>query len=198
MKLLLIAQLLLSSAIAKPDSKAAKYGKAGKFSKAEGKAAKSAGYYGRSLSMSASMSVGPEPEPPRPSPRPSPRPTTLLTGCGESSFTDEKVVLSEDLDCGPRVGDQQTCAVKLDGPQAEIDCKGNTLSQVANHYNDGPFFYGICLSNGAKARNCNVKQFYEGIDVRNGGEVVNSVLRFNLFGVLAAFSEDATLTIENT
>ena len=108
-----IASLLLSPVLA---SKAAKYGKAnkaGKFSKA--KASKSA--YG---SMSASMSIGPEP------------PITL-TGCGES-FTDQKVVLSEDLNCGsrPRIG-FRLCAVTLDGPQAELDCKGKdkTLSQVA-------------------------------------------------------------------
>ena len=110
---LILGLLLLSPVLA---SKAAKYGKAnkaGKFSKA--KASKSA--YG---SMSASMSIGPEP------------PITL-TGCGES-FTDQKVVLSDNLDCGPRDDDvgRQLCAVILDGPQAELDCKDKTLSQVAS------------------------------------------------------------------
>ena len=139
--------------------------------------------------MSASMSVGPEP------------PITL-TGCGES-FTDQKVVLSDNLDCGSRgEGDPlQSCAVTLDGPLAEFNCKDYTLSQEATSaadYLDGPFFNGICLFNGAKARNCNVQQFYAGIDVLDGGEVVNSKLRFNRDGVFAGFYEDSTLTIEDT
>ena len=153
--------------------------------------AKFAGY-GRSMSMSTSMSVGPEP------------PITItLKGCGES-FTDQKVVLSKDLDCGgPRDEgvDQQQCAVKLDGPLAELDCKDNTLSQVADSqedYFDGPFFNGICLENGAKTKNCNVQQFVAGINVRNGAEVVNSVLRSNFRGIDAEFTEDATVTIEDT
>ena len=103
--------------------------------------------------MSASMSVGPEP------------PITLKE-CGES-FTNEKVVLSEDLNCGQRgegVELGENCAVTLVGPLAELNCEGNTLSQVANppNYFDGPFYYGICLLNGAKARNCNVQRFYRG------------------------------------
>ena len=137
--------------------------------------------------MSASMSVGPPP--------------ISLTGCGES-FTDQKVVLSDNLDCGSLVGDQQLCAVTLDGPDAEINCDGYMLSQEANSdalYDDGPFFDGICLSNGAKARNCNVQQFVSGIDVTDGGEVVKSNLSFfNNIGIRALFSEDATLTIEDT
>ena len=139
-----------------------------------------------SMSMSASMSVGPEP------------PITL-TGCGES-FTDQKVVLTDNLNCGVREGDQQQCAVKLDGPEAELNCKDNTLSQEATSpfYGDGPFYDGICLRNGAKAINCNVQQFATGIDVGNGAEVVNSVLCSNYNGILADFDEDSTLTIEDT
>ena len=182
MKLTIAPLLILSPVLA---SKAAKYGKAnkaGKFSKA--KASKSA--YG---SMSASMSIGPEP------------PITL-TGCGES-FTDQKVVLSDNLDCGSLFGDQDFCAVTLDGPQAELDCKDKTLSQVASSaadYNDGPFLYGICLRDGAKAINCNVQQFPGGIEVVNGGEVVNSNLGSNYRGILADFNTDtdATVTIEDT
>ena len=189
MKFTIAPLLILSPVLA---SKAAKYGKAnkagGKFSKA--KASKSA--YG---SMSASMSIGPEP------------PITL-TGCGES-FTDQKVVLSDNLDCGPRDDDvgRQLCAVILDGPQAELDCKDKTLSQVASsqvasspQYLDGPFSSGICLKNGAKAINCNVQRFYYGISVTDGGEVVNSNLGSNNDGIFA-FTDtdtDATLTIEDT
>jgi hypothetical protein len=96
MKLLTIATLLLSPVFA------SKAGKLAKFPKA--KAAKSYG-----SSMSASMSFGPPP--------------VTLTGCGES-FTDTKVVLTDNLDCGPRPPGQfiDSCAVTLDGPEAEIDC----------------------------------------------------------------------------
>ena len=139
------------------------------------------------------MSVGPEP------------PITLK-GCGES-FTNQKVVLSNNLDCGSLVGDQQLCALTLDGPLAELDCNDKTLSQITSppYYDEGPFLYGICLKNGAKARNCNVEQFGVGLDVRNDnnnsnseGEVVNCVLNSNNFGIQALFNSNSTLTIENT
>eukprot|EP00986_Skeletonema_menzelii_P015166 scaffold11173_cov99-Skeletonema_menzelii.AAC.3 len=123
-----------------------------------------------------------------------------VTECG-LSFTDQKVVLTDNLDCGSRIGDQQDCAVTLDGPEAEIDCNDFTLSQVASvavFYADGPFFSGICLNNGATAINCNVKKFVDGIYVINGGEVVNSNLSPNQFGIYAKFRRDSTLTIEDT
>ena len=135
--------------------------------------------------MSASMSVGPPP-----------------IRCGES-FTNEKVALTNNLNCGPR-GEgvlRRACAVELVGPEAEIDCDDYTLSQIATSprsYLDGPFTAGICLKNGAKAINCNVQRFYAGIDAQNAGEVVNSNLSFNYVGMYAYFDEDATLTIEDT
>ena len=179
-----IAPLLLSSVFA------SKAGKLAKFSKAKGakaKAAKSA--YG---SLSASMSVGPEPP-------------ISVTGCGEI-FTDQKVVLTDNLDCGgPRDDDveSQPCAVTLNGSEAEIDCNDFTLSQVATpqakyEYEDGPYRSGICLFEGAKASNCYVQKFRNGIYVENGGEVVESNLSSNQIGMYAAFIEDATLTIEDT
>ena len=173
-----IAPLLLSSVFA------SKAGKLAKFSKA--KAAKSA--YG-SLSMSASMSVGPEP------------PITV-TGCGEI-FTNQKVVLTDNLDCGARPPGvrQQPCAVTLDGPKAEIDCDDFTLSQEATpraNYRDGPFFRGICLNDGATATNCNVEKFEDGIRVSDGGEVRSSFLTSNTVGIFAFFTKDSTLTIEDT
>ena len=175
---LAIGPLLLSSVFA------SKAGKLAKFSKVKAKAAKSAYAYG---SLSASMSVGPEP------------PITV-TGCGEI-FTNQKVVLTDNLDCGQLVGDPQLCAVTLDGPEAEIDCNGNTLSQVATpqeFYTDGPFGRGICLNDGATAINCTVERFDDGIRVTDGGEVRSSFLTSNNIGIFAAFTEDGTLTIENT
>ena len=142
-----------------------------------------------STSSSMSMSFGPEP------------PITL-TACGES-FTNQKVVLTNNLDCGgPRDDDvtRQGCAVTLDGPEAEIDCNGKRLSQVATgpNYLDGPYTVGICLNNRAKARNCIVQQFFNGIRVTDGGEVVNSNLSPNFSGIDAQFTKDSTLTIEDT
>jgi hypothetical protein len=128
-------------------------------------------------------------------------PTPVVQLCGES-FTDKVVVLSNNLDCGPRPPGvlQELCAVTLDGPGAEIDCQGNTLSQVATSpfYNGGPFFNGICLNNGATATNCNVEQFSGGIRVTEGGEVRSSFLTSNRLGIVAFFTKDSTLTIEDT
>ena len=167
-----IAPLLLSSVFA------SKAGKLAKFPKAKAKAAKSA--YG---SMSASMSVGPEPP----------------IRCGES-FTDTKVVLTDNLNCGPLVEGDPDCAVTLNGPEAEINCDDFTLSQEATppFYFGGPYRSGICLNNGATAINCNVEQFNGGIRVTDGGEVVNSNLSPNWKGINALFTEDSTLTIEDT
>ena len=169
---------------------------------------------------SMSMSVGPEPPitpspttgaptTPQPTQEPSSQPSfepsetpITLTGCGQPVFTDQKVVLAKDLNCGS-LGEErpQFCAVTLDGPLAELNCDGYMLSQEATppaDYGDGPFFNGICLSNGAKARNCNVQQFVTGIDVLNGGEVVKSNLTSNNDGMYADFNTNSTLTIEDT
>jgi hypothetical protein len=90
----------------------------------------------------------------------------------------------------------------LDGPEAEINCNDFTLSQVASptYYLNGLFFSGICLTNGAVARNCNVQKFYRGLLVRNGGEVRSSFLTSNYNGMDAIFFEASTVTIdiENT
>jgi hypothetical protein len=121
---LTIATLLLSPVFA------SKAGKLAKFPKA--KAAKSA--YG-SLSMSASMSMSFGPPP------------ITVTECGEI-FTDTKVVLTDNLNCGSLVDPQEFCAVTLDGPKAKINCNGNTLSQEAspNFYADGPFLFIVFVS----------------------------------------------------
>jgi hypothetical protein len=127
-------------------------------------------------------------------------PTSVVQLCGES-FTNQKVVLSNNLDCGSRDGGvQELCAVTLDGPGAEIDCQGNTLSQEATtpFYADGPYENGICLKNGATAINCNVQKFFDGIRVTEGGEVRSSFLTSNLRGIVAFFTKDSTLTIEDT
>jgi hypothetical protein len=128
-------------------------------------------------------------------------PTSVVQLCGES-FTDQKVVLSNNLDCGSRDEnvERQPCAVTLDGPEAEINCNGNTLSQEATtpFYADGPYENGICLKNGATAINCNVQKFFDGIRVTEGGEVRSSFLTSNLRGIVAFFTKDSTLTIEDT
>jgi len=122
-----------------------------------------------------------------------------VTECG-LSFTDQKVVLTDNLDCGSRIGGQQDCAVTLNGPKAKINCNGNTLSQVAKppNYADGPFVGGICLNDGATAKYCNVEKFNNGIRVTDGAEVRSSFLTSNNNGIVAVFTEDVTLTIEDT
>ncbi len=188
---LTIAPLLLSSAVASSNSKAGKFAK---FPKA--KAAKS-GYH--VSSMSTTMSVGPPPT----TPAPKPAPTTVVQACGET-FTDQKVVLANNLDCvgPPRAPGTRTCALTLDGSKAEINCNDYKISQIASQpedypYLDGPFFRGICLYNRAKARNCKVEQFYDGIYAQNGAEVRSSVLSPNANGIYAESDVDSALIISD-
>jgi hypothetical protein len=133
----------------------------------------------------------------QPSSAPTPTPTTVVQQCGES-FTNKKVALSADLTC-PDPGlppGTYPCAIKLDGPEAEIDCNDNTLSQEASNH---PYWRGICLWNGATTRNCNVNNFWYGISVLNNAEVVKSVLSNNYGGIDAVFDvEDSKLTITDT
>ena len=188
MKVAPLAPLVLSSVFASPDSKAAK--KYGKIAKA--KFPKAAYGYGKMCMSTSSMSMSIGPEPP-----------ITLKECGESFTDDQKVVLTDNLNCGSLVGDQRDCALTLDGPLAELNCKDYTLSQEGTVETPPlpnlAYASGICLRNGAKAINCNVQQFVSGIDVRNGGaEVVNSNLGSNFYGIRALFNEDSTITIEDT
>lgn len=125
-----------------------------------------------------------------------PEPEQVLT-CGQT-FTDEKVVLSDDLFCTDEVGGAPTgvlkslnAAIKIEGPDAVIDCKGHTISQRSSKNAafcdkkivtrderedmktecDLFYVYGIWLVDGATAINCKVEHFYYGIQITDGGEV---------------------------
>ena len=140
-----------------------------------------------------------------------------IISCG-ATFTNDNLVLSEDLFCTDRYYDatddelmQLNAAITLSGPKASIDCKGNTIRQVASGYfgsqclkyldpTSDPFepsllrsemkpfcslYYqaGILLTDGATAVNCNVENFTDGFLVINGGEVQTSAASNNQNGV---------------
>lgn len=181
MKIILTATLFvhlfrlgISPAFAASSAKATKHAKA-KFSKT--KASKSG-------SMSMSMSVGPEP------------PVTP-GGCDEA-FTNKTVELIDDLFCEDNRddgdGSKRPCAISLDGSDAQLRCNGYNIAQALS----APFEAGICLSNGAKATNCNVQSFEVGISVSNGGEVMDSNLKKNDLGVLSKSEVDSTFIISDT
>ncbi len=108
------------------------------------------------------------------------------------------------------------CAITLSGPDTEIDCRNFKVSQVSQpgaapscgviDPSNFPalvdlvkmkqecglsYAYGICLFNGAKAKNCNVDSFAVGIyaDSTNidstSSEVTNSQVDGNRYGVFA-------------
>ena len=202
--------------LASPSDSKAKAGKYGKLNEVKAKFLKakvpksgsSLAYgHGSSMSMSMSMSM---------TPAPSPAPIDL---CGES-FTD-RLTLSRDLFCQDDGGDEpQECAITLDGPEAELDCNGYKVYQAAPTANSAvncdafvnieydvdsikvkqecglTYIAGICLKNGAKAINCNVEQFFEGILVTDGGdgEVASSDVTSNRVGIFAA----SNITISDT
>ncbi len=130
-----------------------------------------------------SMSVGPEP------------PVTP-GGCDEA-FTNKTVELIDDLFCEDNRddgdGSKRPCAISLDGSDAQLRCNGYNITQALS----APFEAGICLSNGAKAINCNVQSFVVGISVLNGGEVMDSNLKNDL-GVLSKSEVDSTFIISDT
>ena len=142
-------------------------------------------------------------------------PSHVVASCGQT-FTN-KVTLSKDLFCTESVsGATDTelmtlnAAIKLEGPDASIDCKGFTVRQVADDFGGsavncnkssgaslGPtnkrkimkqncdLYYqiGIWLADGATAINCKVEQFYEGFFLQNGGEVKKSETSRNRRGI---------------
>ena len=150
-------------------------------------------------------------------------PVAQVTACGET-FT-ESVVLSSDLFCtgdvdGATKEELKTmnAAIKLEGPDAIIDCKGHTVRQVAVDFgrsavycNSKPGFdlnprrqrklmkencelyfqAGIWLANGATAINCKVEQFYDGFFVQDGGEVKESEVSRSYRGILIQDEDDS-------
>jgi hypothetical protein len=115
------------------------------------------------------------------------------------------VTLFEDLKCAdnapttdPFVDD---CAIKLSGPKAVLNCKNFMIHQATSSLG---WDHGICLYNGARAKNCYVQKFEElgvdgaGIYIKNGGEVKDSEVMFNYRGVRVEASQGSTTKISNT
>ena len=147
-------------------------------------------------------------------------PASVIT-CGET-FTNE-VILSDNLICTDVI-DTNTpntqlrrlnAAIKVEGANAVIDCKGHTISQITSKSaaacatnpgfaltpsdnrkqmkKDCDLYYqaGIILLDGATAINCKVEQFYEGFLVVNGVEVKKSEAYGNVRGVYSRFRSRA-------
>jgi|SaaInl74LU_5_DNA_1037368.scaffolds.fasta_scaffold10804_1 hypothetical protein len=132
--------------------------------------------------------------------------------CGQT--VTGSAVLNDDLFCtdvvdGASNDELKTlnAAIKVEGADAVIDCKGHTVRQLTSksaasceespgpNFNDSnkrkemkeacDLFYqgGIWLVGGATAINCNVENFYDGFLVQNGGEVKKSEASRNRSGV---------------
>ena len=151
-------------------------------------------------------------------------PDQVIT-CGDT-FTNEKVVLSDDLFCTDQVAgtddsvlEKTNAAIKVEGPNAVLDCKGHAIIQrstkpaaaceekiddkpkrVAMKKNCDLFYqFGIWLVDGATAINCKVENFYDGIRIADGGEVKGkkSEVSGNLYGVFVRDNVGATTKISD-
>ena len=142
-----------------------------------------------------------------------------VTSCGQT-FVNEKVVLLDDLICMESVNDDDVtnpqlrtlnAAIKLEGPDASIDCKGFTVRQSSENFGSnaancpnrmrgvslGPHFerkdmkldcdlyyqVGIWLKDGATAVNCKSEHFYDGFFLHDGGEIKKSEASRNRQGI---------------
>ena len=138
----------------------------------------------------------------------------MVIACGDT-FTNEKVVMSNDLFCKDNVNDATddelealNAAITVSGPDATIDCKGHSITQLVSGDVGSPcsrgagsyevaspirkamkewcgIYYqaGIMLVDGAKAVNCDVGNFHDGFLILNGGEVKQSEASGNGKGV---------------
>lgn len=114
--------------------------------------------------------------------------TPTIVVC-EGLITDE-VTLAADLACYGAI-----TALTVDGPEAVLDCDGNMIFREGTPYlSDGSI--GILLMNGAKAINCLVKGFTDGVYMDGGDNTLeDSILFLNQDGVQT--SGDGCMTIEN-
>eukprot|EP00984_Skeletonema_dohrnii_P021200 scaffold10518_cov78-Skeletonema_dohrnii-CCMP3373.AAC.2 len=117
------------------------------------------------------------------------------------------------IECGQTFTDEKlrtlNAAIKVEGADAVIDCKGHAVRQLTSKYAAScevspsssdderslerktmketcDLFYqvGIWLIDGASAINCNVEHFYDGFFVENSGEVKKSEASGNRRGVV--------------
>ena len=149
-------------------------------------------------------------------------PTPPAITCGQT-FTDEKVVLSDDLFCTDVVPSSpsgtSSAAIKVVGPDAVIDCKGHSIIQRSSKnpaFCEGSiggttpnkntktncdlfYIFGIWLVDGATAINCKVENFYHGIQMENGGEVKGkkSEVFLNRFGLVVRDTVSTTTKVSD-
>ena len=119
--------------------------------------------------------------------------------CGHTvTGTGEELSLLEDVVCTePPQSDAEECAITISGEGAELDCNNFMIRQKEA---SGSWKYGICLINGAKAKNCHVQRFGvgsagAGIRIEDGGEIEDSEVIFNVnHGIEVRGSQDSTAT----
>lgn len=123
--------------------------------------------------------------------------------CGQTF--EEELTLFQDLKCtdAPLEVEDVECAIKLSGKNAKLDCSKYRINQDTTTLTT-LWNYGICLSDGASAKNCNVQLFGvegegAGLYIENGGEVEDfEVMSNSNFGVWVRDTEGSTTTLSNT
>jgi len=125
--------------------------------------------------------------------------------CGQTVPEGDKITLKEDLRCAEdwtTATKGQNCAITLEG-NAELDCDGYRISQITTLGSDAAvkcddtvgnslvqktacqlyYYRGVCVTGGAKMKNCQVEKFLEGIYVENSGDIKDSTVSRNRSGI---------------
>jgi len=125
--------------------------------------------------------------------------------CGQTFTGDDKITLKKDLFCAEdwtTATKGQNCAITLEG-NAELDCDGYRISQITTLGSDAAvkcddtvgnslvqktacqlyYYRGVCVTGGAKMKNCQVEKFLEGIYVENSGDIKDSTVSRNRSGI---------------
>ena len=144
-------------------------------------------------------------------------PVTNNVTCGAVYNNSEVITLGGDLICNGNItlaDGIKNAAISVIGKNTVLDCNGNSISQETNSAGSAVdcnvfpsnsterelmkktcrLFYelGIIVRDGATVKNCNVRKFYEGGDMRGGGTIRNSIFSMNKIGLQVANYENNT------
>ena len=128
-----------------------------------------------------------------------------------STATGEQVVvtLGGNLLCDENIteaDDTRNAVLTLEGEDAVLNCQGYTISQTSDEGSAAAvdcdifpsnsterlrakqecglyFQFGVILKDGAKMMNCNIQKFWDGAEIRDGGEIQDSEFSLNRRGV---------------
>ncbi|KAL7453464.1 hypothetical protein ACHAWC_006080 [Mediolabrus comicus] len=146
-------------------------------------------------------------------------PPTQEVSCGSTFDSGEVITLAGDVFCEENITQAvgvRDAAITVRGEGTVVDCNGFSVRQktdssaaavdcdvfpsednatqilLMKETCDLYFVWGIKVENGATAKNCNVQQFWGGVEILNGGSVENSQASLNFRGLQVENENDNT------